>query len=223
MSELRRIQFVTRYFQYLQGLRVLPLGLGLLAVGLWMALPDTPGLAELLEFERLPLLLALTLPVLGLYSLAGLYYRRTYGFVQQNSTTRRRVMRALGAVCILGAVVGLLQRSEPGWAPTEAFLVMLSVSCAWCWVHSGFQVHHHVIASVVLLILAGLHGLELSPVRVLLQGLPFTSAAHHDEVTLFSAWGLTLSTLGVMDHRLLAAYMRPVPDTDATPEPGVAG
>src|SRR4051794_32598061 len=153
MSELRRIQFITRFFPYLQGLKLLPIGLGMLALATWAAWRGSPGAVTLLHPEKLPVLLLGALPVLGLYALLGVYYRNTYGLVRQPWTTRRRVLRAMLTVSIMGMVMGILERSGPSApAPTGAFLGLLGLSFTWCWVRSNFLAHHYFVTGVMVMI-----------------------------------------------------------------------
>ncbi len=224
MSELRRIQFVTRFFPYLQGLRLLPIGLGLLVLAAWAAWRGSPGAVTLLRPERLPVLLLGALPILGLYGLLGIYYRNTYGMVRQPWTTRRRVLRAMLTVSLLGMVMGILERSSAGTpAPMGLFLGLLGLSFTWCWVRSSFVAHHYFVTGVAVMIFAPAHPLGYPPVGALLQTLPFTSDAHCPEVTLFSTWGMALIMLGLLDHRMLVRSMRPIPDTEPDTAPGVPG
>jgi hypothetical protein len=224
MSELRRIQFVTRFFPYLQGLRLLPIGLGMLVLAAWAAWRGSPGAVTLLRLEKLPVLLLAVLPVLGLYALLGVYYSRTYGIVRQPWTTRRRVLRAMLTVSVMGMVMGILERSGPSSpAPTGMFLGLLGLSFTWCWIRSSFVAHHYFVTGVAMMIFATAHALGYVPVGTLLQSLPYTSDAHSPEVTLFSTWGLALVVLGLLDHRMLAQSMRPIPDSDPDATPEVMG
>lgn len=221
MPELRRIQFVTKFFPYMQGLRLLPIGLGMLVLAAWASWRESPGVVTLLHPEKLPVLLLAALPVLGLYALLGVYYRRSYGMVRQPWTTRRRVLRAMLTVSILGMVMGILESSGPSSpAPTGAFLGLLGLSFTWCWIRSGFQAHHYFVTGMAVMMFATVHTLGFPPVGALLQTLPFTSEAHLPEVTLFSTWGVALVVLGLLDHRMLVSTLRPIPDTEpeATPE-----
>ncbi len=224
MSELRRIQFVTRFFPYLQGLRLLPIGLGMLVLAAWAAWRGSPGAVTLLRPDRLPVLVLAGLPVLGLYALLGIYYRQTYGMVRQPWTTRRRVLRAMLTVSIMGMVMGILERSGPSApAPTAFFLGLLGLSFTWCWIRSSYQAHHYFVTGVAVMMFATAHALGYPPVGALLQTLPFTSDAHCPEVTLFSTWGLALVVLGLLDHRMLVQIMRPIPESEPGATPGVMG
>ena len=224
MSELRRIQFVTKFFPYLQGLRLLPIGLGMLGSALWAAWRGSPGAVTLLRPEKLPVLLLAALPVLGLYNLLGVYSADTYGMVRQPWTARRRVLRAMLTVSVLGMVMGILQRSGPNSpAPTGLFLGLLGLSFTWCWIRSNYMAHHYFVTGLVVMIFATVHALGYPPVGALLQALPFTSDAHCPEVTLFSTWGIALVVLGLLDHRMLVQSMRPIPETEPGASPEVVG
>lgn len=225
MSELRRIRFVTLYFHYLQGLRLLPLALASLAVAMWMALPGTMRAAQFLQPEGLPILALLGVPVVALYKLLGVYYQQTFGIVRQRWTSRRRVVRAMVTFSVLGMVLGVLKRSGSDASSSLAVVLALSgLSFVWCWVRSGLQAHHYCVAAAGFLVLGALQGLDHSPVCALLRALPFTSHSRCGEVTLFGSWGMALLVLSLLDHWILATTMRPLPqpEPEAAPEPTAA-
>jgi hypothetical protein len=169
-------------------------------------------------------LLLASLPIIGLYSLVGVYYRNTYGMVRQPWTARRRVLRAMLTVSILGMVMGILERSGPNSpAPTGLFLGLLGLSFTWCWIRSNYVAHHYFVTGLVVMIFATIHALGYPPVGALLQALPFTSDARCPEVTLFSTWGTALIVLGLLDHRMLVQSMRPIPETEPGASPQVMG
>ncbi|MCP3140637.1 hypothetical protein [Pyxidicoccus xibeiensis] len=229
-EQLRRIQLVTRYYDWLQGLRFLPIGLMLLVMAVFLAsLP--------LEGGRPPRLSLTVLEVGGpvalvLYFVLGWYYRRRFGDVKPSAATlqtRRRMMWTFvlaGLVLSQGVVLALGRKSgEP--MPVTLALVLAAGSLVAYWAWMGRFVPHYPPIAGGMLLLAGVHGLGFNPLCTLLH--PGSSALDWrcEMATFHAVWGLVIVALSVLDHRLLVRTLRPPhaeePDAQPPSEPGAPG
>jgi flagellar biosynthesis protein FliQ len=225
-QQLQRIQFVTTYYGWLQGLRFVPFGLVQLAFAAWLALPPPEGTdAQGRYGVGLLVMQGAMLLATGLYALVGVYYRRRFGDVRVSASTRQRMHRALGVSVVVGLVAGLLvafirkstQLTEP---PLSAILVLSALSLVWYWHWSGRVARHYLGVAAGFALLALLHAVEANPVYALLRALPFTTDTRAGGVTLAGSWGLAVVAMGVLDHRLLARTLgnEPEPEGEEVPE-----
>jgi hypothetical protein len=221
MSEqLRRIQFVTTYYSWLQGLRFIPLGLLSLGLAVWMSLSS---LESVQPKRHRPEVLLVVLGGLALssalYKVLGAYYRRRFGVVQATPRTRQRMVRALMVSLVVGLVLGAMaQLSRMGPGPSKGVLFVTLLLCGlgiiWYWHWTGRVVHHYLPVAAGFVGLSLLEVLGASPVCDLLQRLPFTTDSRCAGVTLCSAWGLAVIALGVLDHRLLVRTLGKPPESE---------
>jgi hypothetical protein len=224
MSEqLRRIQFVTTYYQWLQGLRFIPLGLMCLGLAVWGSLASL----EQVRLKTHPV--TVLLPLVGgltlagvLYAVLGAYYRRRFGIVQASPATRQRMSHALSAATIVGLLAGLLveplRRAVVISPQVQVFigLLLTALGIIWYWHWSGRVAKHYLYVAAGLGGWALLELLGANPVCALLQQLPFTTTSRCNLVTLSTACGASVIVMGVLDHLLLARTLGPEPE----PEPG---
>jgi hypothetical protein len=222
MSEqLRRIQFVTTYYQWLQGLRFIPLGLVCLGLAVWMSL------ASLAQFRLRTHPVEMLVPLVGglalagaLYAALGAYYRRRFGIVQPSTSTRQRMGRAIRASLIGGALAGflvqLIRRADVMGPQVQMFLGLLAsaLGIVWYWHWSGRVAHHYLPVAAGLVGFGLLELAGASPVCALLKRLPFTTDSRCDLVTLGLAVGASVIVLGVLDHRLLVRTLGPAPEPE---------
>jgi hypothetical protein len=228
MSEqlLQRIQFVTTYYPWLQGLRFVPFGLVQLGFAAWLALPEPEGVdAKGRLGVGLLVLMVGQLLATGLYALVGRYYRQRFGEVQVSITTRQRMQRAIGVSMVVGLVVGLLTalirgsgRLPSGEVPLAWFLVVSALGVVWYWHWSGRVARHYLGVAAGFALLAVLHALDANPVYALLRALPFTSDTRGAAVTLVGTWGVAVLVMGVMDHQLLVRTLGNEPEPEAGTE-----
>lgn len=229
MSEqhLQRIQFVTTYYGWLQGLRFVPFGLVYLGFAAWLALPPLEG-ADAKARLGVALLVQLggLLLATGLYAWVGAYYRRRFGEVKVSAATRQRMLRAVGmsagVALVAGLLVGLLRGSGHLTAvPLSGLLLASALALVWYWHWSGRFARHYLGVAAGFALLAALHAVEANPVYALLRALPFTSDGRGVAVTLVGTWGLAIVVMGVLDHRLLARTLGYEPEPE--PEPVAGG
>lgn len=223
-QQLQRIQFVTTYYDWLQGLRFVPFGLVTLGFAAWLALPDPEGVVDAkgrVMAGQLVMLAAMLLAT-GLHALLGAYYRRRFGVVRRSATTHQRMQKALGMSVVVGLVVGLFAATlHKGFQVTEiplsGFLFLSAASLVWYWHWSGRFARHYLGVAAGFAVLAALHALDANPVYALLRMLPFTSDIRAAPVTLVGTWGLAVIIMGVMDHRLLARTLGHEPEAESEP------
>ncbi|HYO65760.1 MAG TPA: hypothetical protein VEU33_06725 [Archangium sp.] len=226
MSEqhLQRIQFVTTYYDWVQGLRFVPLGLVQLGFAAWLARPTPEGVDAKAHLGwGLLVMLGGSLLAVGCYALLGAYYRRRFGEVRRSATTTQRMHKAIGVSAVAGLVVGVLTaiirkstQTPSAEPPVLWILVVSALSLVWYWQWSGRVARHYLGVAGGFAVLAVLHALDANPVYALLRTLPFTSEARAAAVTLTGMWGLAVVVMGVLDHRLLARTLGHEPE----PEPG---
>jgi hypothetical protein len=226
-QQLQRIQFVTTYYDWVQGLRFVPLGLVQLGFAAWLALPTPEGTdAKGRLGVAMLVMLGASLLALGCYALLGAYYRRRFGEVRRSATTNQRMQRAIGMSAVAGLVVGLLvaairksAQAPAAEPPVLLILVVSALSLVWYWQWSGRVARHYLGVAGAFGALAVLHAVDANPVYALLRTLPFTSDARAAAVTLTGMWGLAVVVMGVLDHRLLVRTLghEPEPETEEVP------
>jgi hypothetical protein len=226
MSEqLQRIRFVTTYYDWLQGLRFLPLGLFPLGVSVWLALPWREQVDAQTRGEvGLGLTLAGLALAAALYAWLGAYYRRRFGVVRRSPSTHQRMRRAilvsLGVGIAAALATRMLRASTPvsQEPPLFAMLLLAGLGMVWYWHWTGRFVRHYLAVAVGFVGLAALHALEVNPVCALLRALPFTTDSRCAGVTLTAAWGVAVLVMAVLDHRLLASTLGPEPESEPESE-----
>ena len=173
-QQLQRIQFVTTYYDWLQGLRFVPLGLVLLGFAAWMALPRAQevGTHEPMAMAMLWMMGGLLLAT-ALYPLVGVYYRRRFGVVRRSTHTNLRMQQALAVSVIVGMVTGLLSvllrhSTNLSELPLSWFLFYSALSLVWYWHWSGRVARHYLGVATGFALLAVLHAVGASPVYALL-------------------------------------------------------
>ncbi|MGB3632652.1 MAG: hypothetical protein WA982_01285, partial [Rubrobacteraceae bacterium] len=97
MENLKKVRYITKNYEQLQGLRQVPVGIFSLSValshsGLW---------SWYTMWEPIPTLLVLALTI-GLYTLIGVHYRKKFGRVQ--SAPHSDWDRARGIILVLAFV-----------------------------------------------------------------------------------------------------------------------
>jgi hypothetical protein len=190
--EVERIRRVTSNYFFWQGLRWVPIGLVVMALGLrrtnWSPIADA--------WED-TLILCLIVLGMALSPLIGVYYRRSFGDVRDDPDAhqRREMMKWLLVypLMILSLVIDM--KFKP------AFFVTGPVWCSGIlayWLSTGRGRPHYLIASMSML------GLSV------LQWFGFVEPGKQ----MFSVFGLVLGAIyiigGLLDHRELCRILRPV-------------
>ncbi|MFP2928626.1 hypothetical protein ACLESO_26210 [Pyxidicoccus sp. 3LG] len=225
-EQLRRIQLVTRYYDWLQGLRFLPMGLMLLAVAGFLAtVPPEGGRPP--KMTLVALALGGPLGFLMYFALGG-YYRRRFGDVKPSASTLRTRRRMLWTFLLAGLVLsqGIVlahggRAAEPMPVALALLLAAASLVAYWAWM-GRFVPHYPLLAGVVLL-LAVLHHLGFNPLCALRHPVDSTPNWLCEMATFHAVWGLVIIASSVLDHRLLVRTLRPVPSNEPDSEPGEPG
>ncbi|MFP2958839.1 hypothetical protein ACLEPN_13585 [Myxococcus sp. 1LA] len=223
-ERLQRIQFVTRYYDWLQGLRFLPFGVLLAGFALWLALlPPNGGTPAAVGAIALAVGMVATLVS---YPLVGGYYQRRFGEVRPSQAMKqtRLKLTLLFAVAGLALAFGLMALSMRGAGPGLPVSGALAVSAAALvayWAAIGRFVPHYPPIAGAMLLVAILHALGLNPLCGWMHAGDAASNVRCDLVTFHAAWGVALTVLAILDHRLLVRTLSPAP-ADAT-ELGVTG
>ncbi|AEI68637.1 hypothetical protein [Corallococcus macrosporus] len=223
-ERLQRIQFVTRYYDWLQGLRFLPFGVLLAGFALWLALlPPDGGTPAAVGAIALAVGMVATLV---LYPLAGGYYQRRFGEVRPSAVMKQTRLRltVLFAVVGLALASGLVALGFDGAGtgfPVSGALAVSAAALLAYWAAIGRFVPHYPPIAGAMLLVAALHALGLNPLCGWLHAGDAASTIRCDLVTFHAAWGVALTALAVLDHRLLVQALSPAP-ADAA-ELGAAG
>jgi hypothetical protein len=217
MSEqLRRIQFVTTYYDWVQGLRFVPVGLLSLGMAIWLSLASTEPRKQV----GLVLVLGGGAVAAVLYGALGVYYRRRFGVVRGSANTRKRMWRAIGVSVVVGGVFGALfaasrKQLGSGSVPVALWMLVFALGIAWYWHWSGRVAHHYLAVAAGVGVLGLLDALGASPVCAVLQKLPFTTDSRCAAVTLMGTMGLAVLVMSVLDHRLLVRMLGDPPESES--------
>jgi len=185
-SYLARVRYLASHFSALQGLRMVPLGLFLLASEL-RRFTDHP----LLRYNRTDSMLLLAAPLVGAYLLAGRYYERRFGSVVAQRRPGRDLLVAVG---LLGWLVAA------GWidARVEALF------------HSRPVVTGLTLATWGLMIWnrqrERRHYLWLAAGAVAVSLLPWPPRTQAGYMNLVLGVGMIAG--GVLDHRMLTRLVK---------------
>ncbi|AKQ64802.1 hypothetical protein A176_001714 [Myxococcus hansupus] len=217
-ERLQRIQFVTRYYDWLQGLRFLPFGVLMLGFALWLTLlppsGGTPAAAGAIA------LVAGMVATLVLYPLAGAYYQRRFGEVRPSPAMKQTRLRltlgfsAVGLVLAFGLIALGLRGATPGFPVGGALAVSATALLAY-WAAIGRFVPHYPPTAGAMFLVAALHALGFNPLCGWMHAGDAASAVRCDLVTFNAAWGVAILVLGILDHRLLVRALSPADTSTA--------
>ncbi len=224
-EQLRRIQFVTRYYDWLQGLRFLPLGLALLGFAAWqLTLPLGDAVPPKV---RLAVLSSGVAAALALYTVMGRYYRRRFGDVRPSAATKKTRWTMLLTFLVAGLALsqGLLLLKAKGSSqplPIVQGILLGAVAKVAYWAWTGRFVRHYLYVAGAMGVVAVLHQAGLNPLCALLHTEDAASIRRCDTVTFHAAWGLAILVMSVLDHRLLVRTLRPAvaeePESPTAPD-----
>ncbi len=186
MNDLARIRFVAGSFYYLQGLRLVPLGLWTIAFAAgWFGRQGDCTVS-------LPTLIL----VIVLYKLIGVYYDRHFGRVERSAADRRldwiSLAIAVDAIWLATWVdsTGKLPISLLGLA-LAGFLLSVHLRSP-----GGYRLYYAILAALLAL-------LSLAP-------LALRQAPKDISPLLLAALGGAYIVGGVLDHLVLARSLKPV-------------
>ena len=198
--EHNQIRFVTANYHQLQGLRLVPLGLLLVLLGMLDngLLPPAFGAARARYLTWIGL--AFTLLV-ALTVLAPLIYRLRYGSVDPVARGWRNawITAAVAGVLVLGRLDTLVQ-----W-PVRTSLFLVSASLFITVWHDGRMRAHYLGPAVAWLAVSFLPTLNMSPAAT--------------RLTVLGLGGLTLIVCGIGDHLLVTRTLATPRTTDDASHP----
>lgn len=183
-----RITYVTKYYDTLQGLRLVPLGIWFL-LGAAGRLGWLPGFGSgRLDFTGLTLL-----GVALLYYLIGQYYNRHYGIVHQHKHRYEKTAGILMVVTLMAAIL-----IDVYWQPAISFFSLTA---------GGFYTYTYFMAArpyrpYYLVIAALFFVISVLP---LLLALPLNHAlVGSGGILFYTVLGSSLIVTGILDHLMLA-------------------
>jgi hypothetical protein len=194
MQSSEQIQYVTRNFSVLQGLKNVPLGLWFLLISAgnagWL-----PWLAE----GRLGGRGATFLLALGCYALLGFYYERYFGQVRPIATMRKKIQNL---VLMLGLGASL---AADWWLPLPVSLLALMIAAMFLVEYelANGRFRHYLLIMVLVFVVVGL--------LPLLSGLPLNDLWVGSMGIFFQfAMGSSLIITGILDHLFLTSVLDPI-------------
>jgi hypothetical protein len=214
VQDLERIRYVTRNYERLQGLKLLPIWMALLASTLFqealrLIFPqgmDNPYRTFAATFAYAFFLLLFIAAIL-LYIWFEDYYARKFGRVGRGPSARRDRFKVLAFVVlvIVVVVVSFFAARADAFGRSPLLVGWLALGAGWIiagWPHRRFQMHYIVVGLLLL-------GLSFS----LLLG--FLRIDTTQESNLFTAV-LSASCIvnSICDHLLLVRTMKHLPEED---------
>lgn len=200
MRSLERVRYVTRYYEKLWGLKLVPVGLFmiLLASGESGLGPSWLRSGQV----SIPGLMVFVL-MIGLMWAAGVYYRRSFGRVVRGASERNMAFDAVIGVAVFGAVISV-NWLDAVLRPTVSLtgITIAALLVLWWFATSKARRHYLILAALLLV-------LTLLP----LLGAPFDARFPFDDmVGAALVSGVGLIVIGVGDHLLLARTFKAVPE-----------
>jgi len=203
MEDLKRMRVITAHYRSLQGLRMLPWFLWVLALG---AVNPAMGLPQgRLDYQCLLIVPGLAVPWM-LSRLIGNYYDRVFGRVEGLPPRNRPVEVLAGVVFVVMAYIAFVIDSLQ-WLPVSMVgLIMAAAFFAQWWRSGRFLVHALALAALLMV-------LSLLP----LAGIP----ADGHWTRLFGGFivpivlGVVLSIGSVFDHIALVRNLKALSQVEA--------
>ncbi|HUP28460.1 MAG TPA: hypothetical protein VM409_08500, partial [Chloroflexia bacterium] len=199
-QDLERVRYVTTNYNYLQGLKMVPIGLVFLALaafqGGWLPAPNVGSAALNITGIGLAFVLAWA---------ANLYYSRTFGRVLPAPIIPRNPNWAaiIGVwTAGLALLLGTILLDALFHLPVILFgLVMSALIVAYYWPRRSFAAHYLAIAGIIAAI-------SVFPAFGVNRDNPAFSSYIFSSLSL----GLIFVVGGLFDHILLANTLKPVPE-----------
>jgi hypothetical protein len=217
---LEELAALTRYYRFLQGLKLVPAGASMALAGAalarWPAAQQRGGPVQLWA-------LAAALAGFAGYWAFWLYYRRRFGAVREEPSVQRRSTRLIVLATLAGGALGVVTAlpaiAQGPWAG-GLFALFYSGVLLFYWDWSGRFLGHYPLVAALLAAAAAASGLCAAP----LAPSPELAAAVGRGLGV-CAVGLATLTVGLLDHRWLAARLRapPADEGDDVEEGGDAG
>jgi hypothetical protein len=192
MQDLNRVRLVTSHFHVMQGLRMVPIGVFLIAQSAgWLGRQGDCTLT-------LPSLIG----AIVLYVFIGVYYRRSFGQVERPPQARQREwLYGLASLLVFYALVWVDSVLN---LPVSLVGLLLAGGLLGAYLRTGLGFRKHYAVSAALLALV-----SLLPALGL---LPRFSLFGPDSTPLTITLGAIVVLSGVFDHLLLVRTLKPLPE-----------
>lgn len=198
MLDLKRVQYIAANYYYLQGLKIVPLGIIFVV---WAAMRG--GLIQSNEWIYEFLSVWGFAIGFGLYGFIQLFYDRVYGragFEMCLPEPGKRLASFARMTAIVVALIGAAMLDQWLQPPVLLFgLTIAGLMLVYYWPRRDFAMHYMIMA---LLIAAA----SLLPLISMLTG----DGSLKPAVASFAMVGLVFIVGGILDHLLLVRTMRPV-------------
>lgn len=205
IRDLERVRYVTENYERLQGLKMMPVGVLMLALAVFALLRiDWPGMTSEEEGALFGVLLIFggifgcLAASLASWVISGRYEQR-YG-----KARRSPISRWAGVLIVLGAVSFYVAHTIDIVLMTPMYLPYLVVGVAgivFWWPERRFRIHYLFVAVTFLLV-------GFLPLAGVLPGNYFGEALG----LLFLHLGISVIVIGLLDHLLLIHTLKTVPE-----------
>lgn len=201
IRDLERVRYVTENYEQLQGLRNVPLGFVVLALGVFMLSsaslpPFSPVASDVFFYGSFALLAVAFL----LYFVIGNYYERRFGWVHTSSIKRKQVVSAITGITVL-ILIGIVNLVfQP---PIHMIWLFWGLALTVIyWRERRFRMHYIAIGLLV-------SALSFMPLLDISRTEPI-----HDAGGLILFLGILFVVGGFLDHLLLVRTMKTLPEAD---------
>ncbi len=192
MENLKRVRYITKNYEQLQGLKQVPVGIFLLSVAL-----SNSGLWPLYTmWEPIPTLLVLALTI-GSHMLIGVHYSKKFGQVQP--ATHSDWDRARGVILVL-VFVGAFAVDLSFEPPVSVVGLVLAAWICSGWWRAGWLGVHYAFATMLLIVVS------------LMPLVGIVSAERLFDVGLPLSFGIVTLIIGTADHLILKHFLSPSPE-----------
>ena len=201
VRDLERVRYVTENYEQLQGLRNIPLGLILLALGAFMLSsarlpPFSPVASDVFFYGSFALLIV----AISLYFVIGNYYERRFGWVHTFSMNRKQVVAAITGITVLLVIGSVNLVFQP---PIHMIWLVWGISLtAVYWRERRFRIHYVAIGVLVSV-------LSFTPLLSISR-----TELSYDAGGLMLFFGILLVVGGFFDHLLLVRTMKTLPEEE---------
>lgn len=186
MRDLERVRYIASNYHLLQGLKWVLWGMWLLLGAGWWRWYEV--------WEPISGLLALV-PVVLMFWLIDIYYRRNFGWADPRPTSQTQLAGLVflgAAMFVTGFIDGTVRPSVSIFGLTVAAMMF-----AYFWMTVGLKFHR--VAMVITVAASGF--------------LPLSGLTSYEQSTILSiVLGASFIFIGVVDHVLLARAMNPIPE-----------
>ncbi|MBA2287624.1 MAG: hypothetical protein H0W02_19280 [Ktedonobacteraceae bacterium] len=201
MQQVKRIQFITKYYNMLQGLVLVPFGIYCLFISIWNTWLRPAIFPQGFDVLGELLFLAISIAILlALIYLAQIYYRWKFGLVKASpQSTGMLVAELIGIFVLIMIGMSIDERLHPHVSAVG--LLVTVILCVHWQLLNRMQRHYLIIAGIFVI-------LSLLPLfSNTLYTQVFLSGPDQYGNILNTIAGLTFVTCGILDHLVLTRTM----------------